>query len=118
MSDEASDLYVSSVQGHLVSRPGSPTVLIGAARDIREPSKIVWNTEQVVRIPESEHRAFLREYTRALRGGALVKRSKADFDAWVKREAELATKEAEEADKRAKAEAKAKADAEKSGKKE
>ena len=80
MSDEPPDLYVSAVQGHLVSRPGS-SVIIGATRDIREPTKGTWHTDLVVKIPEAELRAYRREYDRALRGGSLTKRTKADFEA-------------------------------------
>jgi len=113
MSDAPKDLYVSAVRGHLVSRPGS-SVLIGAARDPREPSQITWDTEAVVRIPEAECRAFQREYARALRGGSLTRRSKEDFEASVKAQ-EAATEKAKAvADAAAKAEAKAP----KSGKKE
>jgi hypothetical protein len=118
MSDAPRDLYVSSVDGHLVSRPGS-SVLIGATRDIREPTKVTWDTHHVVKIPEAEVQAYRREYDRALRDKSLQRRDKAEFDAQVKREEAQAEKEAAERAK-AEADAKAKADAEakKSGKKE
>jgi hypothetical protein len=114
MSDAPTDLYVSAVRGHIVSRPGS-SVAIGVTRDPQEPSEITWDHELVVKIPEAEHRAFLREYSRAIREGALKVKTRADFESChQKREAAVKA----DADK-AKAElAKADADKAKTGKKE
>jgi hypothetical protein len=81
-------LFVSSVEGHAVTRYGttksiggvpSPGLLIGAERDPGNPNKVTWDTNQVVHIPEHEARIFAREYARALRDGALVKRTEGEY---------------------------------------
>lgn len=111
MSDEAKDLYVSSVEGHLVTRHGTG-LYIGAERDAKAEGGLVFNPELVVQIPEAEARAYSREYGRALRDGSLVQRSKADFDAQLAKLDEQAKKEGAEREAKAKADEAAKARAE------
>jgi hypothetical protein len=111
MSDEAKDLYVSSVEGHLVTRHGTG-LLIGASRDPKKPHEITWDTALVVKIPEAELVPYGREYARALREESLTPRTKEDFEAWVKAQAEATEKAlVDEKAKAADAEAKAKAEA-------
>lgn len=84
MSDSPKDLYVSSVPGHLVTRFGTG-LLIGATRDQKDPSKVTWDEELIVKIPEPEGRAYAKEYARALREKSLKVRTLADFDACNKK---------------------------------
>ena len=81
-------LFVSSVEGHAVTRYGttryargipSPGLLIGAERDPREPTKITWFPNVIVHIPENEVASYSREYARAIREGALKKRTEAEY---------------------------------------
>jgi len=83
-----SGLYLSSVEGHLVTRFGTtrrvagvpcPGLLIGAERDPTDPCKVVMDTSRVVFIPDEEARAFAREYARAVREGALRVRTEAEY---------------------------------------
>lgn len=92
-------LYVSSVEGHLVTRFGttqriggvpSPGLLIGAERDRTDPTKVVWDESKIVHIPEAEASAYAREYARAIREGALHKRTEAEFEAAAKAAQEAA----------------------------
>lgn len=89
MSDESvptvdeNDLFVSSVEGHLVSRHGTG-LLIGADRDPVKPTEVTWDTERVVKIPAAERASYSREYGRALRDGALKARTREEFAAMVK----------------------------------
>lgn len=78
MSNQAApgfSLFVSSVEGALVTRYGSRT-LIGATRT---PTSIEWDTELITAIPTDEYERFRREYDRALRDGSLVERSAEDW---------------------------------------
>lgn len=109
MSDEAKDLYVSSVEGHLVTRFGAK-LYIGASRNPADPSQITWDLGLVVKIPEAEVLAYGREYRAAIAAGSLLVRTAADFEAFVA--AQAAATEKELADRKA-AEEKAKAEAEK-----
>jgi hypothetical protein len=118
MSDEPKDLYVSAVPGHLVARHGTGS-LIGASRDSRDPSKVTWDTELVVKIPEDEARRFAKEYARSLREGALKARSKPEFEACnAKLEAKAGEDKVKADAEKAKAEVDAATAARKSGKKE
>jgi hypothetical protein len=81
-------LFVSSVAGHAVTRFGSgktingipfPGLLIGAERDLKDPTKITWNEDAIVHIPEAEASEFHREYRRAIRDGALKERTEAEY---------------------------------------
>lgn len=96
-----SDLYVSSVEGHLVSRfgtarPGVGNQLIGASKapKIGKDDKpitgpdgsvldwvLAWHTDEITWIPAAEHERFFREYRRAIEDGALTVRTKAEFEA-------------------------------------
>ena len=76
----AAALLVSSVEGHLVERPGTATrgrqpIYIGARRDHDDPTLIVWDTEAVHAISDVELAKNGRAYRRLLAEGALVKRS-------------------------------------------
>lgn len=83
-------LFVSSVEGHAVTRYGttrnlkgvpSPGLLVGAERDPRKPTEISWFPDVIVHIPEEEARLYAREYARAFRDGSLRKRTEAEFAA-------------------------------------
>jgi hypothetical protein len=128
-------LYVSSVEGRLVSRPGSPHAYLGAKIPTPEERQAkkgepTWQPEVVVPILESEYLAFIREWDYLLASGDVAKRTEADFVAYTKAletfeaertkrleaEAAEAKKKAEAEAKRAEAEAKKKAaDGEKPG---
>lgn len=80
-------LFVSSIEGKLVRRYGTP-VQIGAVRECENPDepnlsrqrwRYRWQTDQVVAIPEDEFNRYRREYTRALATGALTKRTEAEW---------------------------------------
>jgi hypothetical protein len=71
-------LFVSCVAGSLTVRHGTRTY-IGAERRATEPSVVDYHPAEVVAIPDDEWRKYRREYTRALRSGALVERK---ADAW------------------------------------
>lgn len=98
------DLYVSSVEGHLVSHFGSAMAgakapQIGAVPEFKgDPVKGVpqfsgmkWNIEEIVRIPRESYVANLKDYDRAIAGKALRLRTKAEYDEY--REKELAEEE-------------------------
>lgn len=77
-------LYVSSVEGRLVSRLGIKTgQYIGAYRDLTDPSIIVWDTNAIIPISEKEFRLYRREYERALTNRSLIKRSREEWLAQV-----------------------------------
>ena len=90
--------YFSSVQGHIVPRFGAQGQYIGAklipsgeevARSLLGPSGQGsflwgWDTTKVVRISEKEFVLYGREYTRALKSGALVQRTAKDYDKYIK----------------------------------
>jgi hypothetical protein len=75
--DEIKFRHFRSVEGKVVPRHGT-SVFIGARRD--KEHGWVWDTETIVRVPETEYTRYLREYRRALNEGALVECTKADFD--------------------------------------
>ena len=134
MADDAPKfaLFVSSVEGRLVSPPGSPHSYIGAKLRSPEEAKTspdgkkrgntapIWSPEVVVPITEGTYDAHRREWDKLIRSGDLVARTAEDFAAFQAkleqgekaRDAELA-KQAAEAETKAKAEADAKAKAEK-----
>jgi hypothetical protein len=75
-------LYVSSVKGRLVSRPGSPHSYIGART--RSPEEIqagvtepVWDTEAVVPVLEAEYDKYRREWDARVRVAELEKQKAA-----------------------------------------
>lgn len=72
-------LYVSSVAGHLVTRFGAQGSYVGAERDSSDPTTVVWNEEAIVALTEAEVARYSREYDRLIRGGALRKRTAAEF---------------------------------------
>jgi len=82
-------LYVSSVPGRLVSRPGSPFSYVGAKIPTPEERKAgasepTWQSEVVVPVLEAEYQRYLLEWNRLVDGGDLEKRTEADFDAYTK----------------------------------
>lgn len=116
-------LYVSSVPGRLVSRPGSPHSYIGAR--VRTPDEVKagltepeWFPDVIVPVLESEYRdpKFVRHWDKLLRNEDLVARSAEDFAAYQgaqkaaedKRDAELAAAAKADTDAKAKADAEAK----------
>lgn len=111
MSEADPNLYVSAVKGHLVTRYGTG-LLIGASRDPKDPSKVSWDENEIVKLTPEEQAPYRREYARALRDGSLKQRKPADFQAAVAKHDAAVKQEA--ADTKAKAEAEAK----QSGKKE
>ena len=72
-------IFVSSVTGSLVTRHGSHR-LIGA--EVTPGGIPVWNIDQVVAIPREEYDRYLHEYSTELRDGALVRRTRDDYDAY------------------------------------
>jgi|SRR6187551_177323 len=74
MSQASFALFVSCVEGSLVTRYGTRT-FIGAERRTLEPNVVDYHPEQIVAIPHDEFRKYRREYTRALRDGSLVQRT-------------------------------------------
>lgn len=101
LPDPDSDLYVSSIEGHLVSRFGTArsgvgNQLIGASKAPKtDPDGkplagpdgsvlewvITWHTDEITWIPAAEHTRFSREYARAISDGGLLPRTKAEFEA-------------------------------------
>lgn len=98
MKIQSGDLYVSAVEGHLVSRFGSAmsglkAPQIGAYPDFETDSEgnprfvgMKWNVDEVVRIPRDSYVRFIKEYDRAISDGALKLRTKEEFDAYIARE--------------------------------
>lgn len=88
--------YFSSVEGRIVTRfPSlrSPVAQYIGAR--REGKKIIWNTDEVVAVPQTEFRKFRAEYRRALRDKSLVERDEKAYKGWLaKRAADDAKAEA------------------------
>lgn len=88
-------LYVSSVEGRTVARPGTagpgaPHAGIGVT--LRTPEEVqagitepTWQTDVVVPIPEAEYVRFFREYRALINGGDLVERTEADFVAYQRK---------------------------------
>lgn len=89
-------LFVSSVEGSLVTRYGTAT-FIGAERSATDPRAVEWHPDQVVAIPHDEYRKFRREYLRALREGSLVERT---ADEWNRQNTAAAEAPAERTSKR------------------
>jgi hypothetical protein len=75
---DAFGLFVSSVEGHPVTRFGS-SVLLGADRDPDNPKKILYRTDAVIAIPQHEAVRYAREYNRLISEGALVERTADDW---------------------------------------
>jgi hypothetical protein len=82
-------LYVSSVPGRLVSRPGSPHAYIGART--RSPDEIKagitepeWFPDVVTPVLDSEYRRAIRDWDKLIRNGDLVARKAEDFAAFQK----------------------------------
>lgn len=99
--------YFSSVEGHLVSRYGAGRALIGASHT---PTGVAWTPKLVVAISEGEWASYRREYEIAVREGALVRRTHADFVAQgeaEERENKRKVEALEAAKKKAEAEAEA-----------
>lgn len=108
MTEPQFALYVSSVEGHAVTRfsshkMGKRPTLIGATRDHSDPTKITWDTKRIIGIPEAEYARFGREYNREILGGGLKKRTAQEYteqlmaNADADRKAIDAAKAAEEA---------------------
>lgn len=99
-------IYVSSVEGKLVTRYGSLEVgrvqYIGASFD--GVSKVTWDTKAVTAIPESEWNKFQREYKQAVANKELTLRTEEDFAAYRKKR-EADEKKAADAAKAAEAKA-------------
>lgn len=78
MSQPAFALFVSCVEGSLVTRYGTRT-FIGAERRALEPKVVDYHPEQVVAIPHDEFRKYRREYLRVMREGSLVERTELEW---------------------------------------
>jgi hypothetical protein len=96
-------LFVSSVEGRLVSRPGSPHAYLGAKVPGQEGGVIAWQPEVVIAVPEPDYLRYSREWDQLVRLGDLKKRTEAEFAAYsaalAKTEADREKKLAEEAKK-------------------
>jgi hypothetical protein len=103
MAETQFRLFVSSVPGRLVSRPGNPHAYIGAK--LRTPDEVkagitepTWQPEVITPVLEAEYLRFSREWDALIRGDDLIARTESDFvayqkaqaDAEAKRDAELA----------------------------
>jgi len=89
------DLFVSAVEGRMVSRfgSGSATVKeqqIGVYPETEELSTgevsftgMRWDLDEVVRIPRAEYLKHLRAYDQELGAESLRLRTEADYTAWV-----------------------------------
>lgn len=91
MSDQPTPrLYVSSVEGALVTRYGTRTQI--GAEILPGPKggkqTIRWNTGVVVALSQDELVKYKREYRRAIDAGELVERTADDFRAYIARENE------------------------------
>ena len=75
--------YFSSVKNHVVPRYGSPRY-IGVRRTNEGWD---WDTERIVPIPENESVRYGREYNRALREGALLKKTEQDYKKYLAKKA-------------------------------
>ena len=85
--------FVSSVEGRLVARWDAPGSCFGAkqatAAERREGVEpIQWDTARVVPLTAPFAAKYDRELRNAIRGGDLVERTRADFEAWLKVEEE------------------------------
>ena len=80
-------LYVSAVRGHLVTRFGTDRrgiqSFIGAYRAPGNPTEIVWDEETIIPLGEAEVARYRREYERLIAGGALKKRTAAEYQTQV-----------------------------------
>jgi hypothetical protein len=86
-------LYVSSVEGRLASRPGSPHDYIGAAIPTPEERKAgkrecTWTPDVVVPVLEDDFRRYEREWRTLVRDGDLKERTAEDFAAYQTKAAE------------------------------
>lgn len=102
MAEQDGALYVSAVEGHHVTRYGTPT-LIGCEIDLAHPGNIRWNEQAIVRIPELEYLTYKREYDRLVEDGALVKQSAEDYEAFLELRDDKIEADAEAAAEAAKA---------------
>lgn len=73
-------LFVSSVEGCPTTRFGTGT-LIGATRTRANPRVIEYQTDQIVALTHAEYARYRREYSRAIRDGALRVRSVEEWQA-------------------------------------
>ncbi|AUX31927.1 MULTISPECIES: hypothetical protein [Sorangium] len=75
-------LFVSSVEGSLVSRFGTGRgSYIGATRDIKDPTLITWDVNRIIPIPASEYARFRRAYDKAIKDGSLKLRTREEYEA-------------------------------------
>ncbi len=86
-------MYVSSKKGRIVSRYGTATLMnanqwIGVSRDPKDPvwGELLWDEDAVTALTHAEVARFGREYEKSIAEGSLVKRTEADFRAYVKRQ--------------------------------
>ncbi|HEX4334698.1 MAG TPA: hypothetical protein VH062_02225 [Polyangiaceae bacterium] len=94
------DLYVSSVEGHIVGRPGSgsPTTKpqwIGVRAKMRarpdgsqELDELEWLTDEVHLIPAADVQAHLKAWQTELAAGSLKLQTKEEFETFCKAQAE------------------------------
>ena len=96
-------LFVSSVEGHVVSRYGAtgPTrapEAIGARRTATGSGWVwAWDTAAIASLTHAEVAAFGREYTAAIRAGALRERTAQEFEAYTASQRATADKVAKDA---------------------
>lgn len=80
--------FVSSVEGHMVTRYGT-TQLIGCVRnaapkpedDAAEWKPVSWNTREIVPLTMREAERYTKEYDKAIRNGALKERKREEWSA-------------------------------------
>ena len=98
MATPAFALFVSGVEGHLVTRfgagaRGAPS-FIGARRAAGDPTQILWDTELIVALTTQEVARYRREYDRALDAKALRRRTEKEYLAQLERESSSASEPA------------------------
>lgn len=99
------DLYVSSVEGHIVGRPGSGTPAtkpqwIGVRAKMRRRSdgsqeldQLEWLTDEVHRIPAADVQAHRKAWLIEIEAGSLKLRTQAEFEAFLDAQAKESAKD-------------------------
>lgn len=82
---DAFGLFVSSVEGHPVTRFGTK-VLLGAYRDADNPRKVRYRTKEIIAIPRDEAERYAREYGRLIEDEELVAHT---ADEWTEQQRRL-----------------------------
>jgi hypothetical protein len=93
--DDGTRYFSLKKDAGLVTRFGTASY-IGARLDKSVEGGVAYDNDAIVAIPAAEHARFAREYGRAVANGALVVRSREDYEAAVKASERATQKEVEE----------------------